>query len=49
MESDLDKLRVMAHRFARSARLLAFSPARAAAAAALPAALLAKQAKAEAN
>ena len=49
MESDLDQLGIMAHRFARSARLLAFSPARAAAAAALPAALLAKQAKAEAN
>ena len=41
---------IMAHRFARSARLLAFSPGRAAAAAALPAALLAQQqAKAEAN
>ena len=39
----------MAHRFARSARLLAFSPGRAAAAAALPAALCAQQAKAEAN
>merc|ERR1719183_2778934 len=38
----------MAHRFARSARLLAFSPGRAAAAA-LPAALCAQQAKAEAN
>ena len=49
LESDLDQLGIMAHRFARSARLLAFSPARAAAAAALPAALLAKQAKAEAN
>ena len=45
----MDQLGIMAHRFARSARLLAFSPARAAAAAALPAALLAKQAKAEAN
>ena len=49
MESDLDQLGKMAHRFARSARLLAFSPGRAAAAAALPAALCAQQAKAEAN
>ena len=32
LESDLDQLGIMAHRFARSARLLAFSPARAAAA-----------------
>ena len=45
----LDQLGIMAHRFARSARLLAFSPGRAAAAAALPTLLVAQHAKAEAN
>ena len=45
----MDQLGIMAHRFARSARLLAFSPGRAAAAAALPTLLVAQHAKAEAN